>query len=103
MKGYDASNAASDVARNDFRALWHPFTQIEEWTTDEPLVVQSSEGNELSNHNKNVSWVTITRDELPKGRKVHKLIWVYKVKRDGTAKSRLCVQGTTLEAGVDFE
>ena len=28
---------------------------------------------------------------------------IYKVKRDGTAKSRLCVQGTTLEAGVDYQ
>ena len=32
-----------------------------------------------------------------------RLIWVYKVKRDGTAKARLCVQGTTLEAGVDYD
>ena len=34
---------------------------------------------------------------------MHKLIWVYKSKRDGTAKARLCVQGTTLEAGVDYD
>ena len=31
------------------------------------------------------------------------MIWVYKVKRDGTAKARLCVQGSSLEAGVDFQ
>jgi ribosomal protein L18E len=62
-----------------------------------------SEAKELANHKNNESWLTITRDELPPGRRVHKLIWVYKVKRDGTAKSRLCVQGTTLEAGVDFQ
>ena len=47
MMGYDENDAASDVARNDFRAVWHPFTQIQEWAADEPLVVQSSEGNEL--------------------------------------------------------
>ena len=62
-----------------------------------------SEGKELDNHKRNESWDTITVDELPKGRRVHKLIWVYKVKRDGTAKSRLCVQGTTLEAGIDYQ
>ena len=62
-----------------------------------------SEGKELNNHKVNGSWETITRDELPAGRRVHKLIWVYKVKRDGTAKSRLCVQGTTLEAGDDYQ
>jgi len=62
-----------------------------------------SEGKELDNHKRNESWETITVDELPPGRRVHKLIWVYKVKRDGTAKSRLCVQGSTLEAGVDYQ
>ena len=30
-------------------------------------------------------------------------MWVFKVKRDGTAKARLCVQGCTLEEGIDFD
>ena len=67
-----------------------------------PIWIES-EGKELSNQRKNGSWETITRDELPPGRRLHKLIWVYKVKRDGTCKSRLCVQGTTLEEGIDYE
>jgi hypothetical protein len=62
-----------------------------------------AESKELGNHTNNESWVTITRDELPRGRRVHKMIWVYKVKRDGTAKARLCVQGSSLESGVDFQ
>ena len=62
-----------------------------------------SERTELDNHARNESWETITLDQVPRGRRLHKLIWVYKVKRDGTAKSRLCVQGTTLEAGVDYQ
>ena len=62
-----------------------------------------AELKELGSHAKNESWVTITRDQLPRGRRVHKMIWVYKVKRDGTAKARLCVQGSSLEAGVDFQ
>jgi hypothetical protein len=62
-----------------------------------------SEHKELGNHTKNESWVTIPRSKLPRGRRVHKLIWVYKTKRDGTAKARLCVQGTTLQEGVDYQ
>ena len=32
-----------------------------------------------------------------------KLTWVYKTKRDGRKKSRLCVQGCTQVAGVDYD
>jgi hypothetical protein len=78
-----------------------PATHAEAMQRGEVWV--KSEAKELNNHKVNGSWETITRDELPSGRRVHKLIWVYKVKRDGTAKSRLCVQGTTLEAGVDYQ
>ena len=31
------------------------------------------------------------------------MVWVFKLKRDGTAKSRLCVQGCNLEKGVDYD
>ena len=62
-----------------------------------------AEANEIGNHKKNASWTTITRDQLPEGRRVHKLIWVYKVKRDGRKKSRLCVQGCTQIHGVDYD
>ena len=58
---------------------------------------------ELDNHMNNGSWATITRSEVPKGRRLHKMVWVFKLKRDGTAKSRLCVQGCTLEKGVDYD
>ena len=37
------------------------------------------------------------------GRRIHKLTWVYKVKRDGTIKVRLCVQGCTLQSGVNYD
>ena len=77
-----------------------PATHAEAMRRGEVWV--KSESNELDNHKRNESWETITRDQLPAGRRVHKLIWVYKVKRDGTAKSRLCVQGSSLEAGVDY-
>ena len=62
-----------------------------------------AERKELENHRSNSSWTTISASEVPAGRRVHKLIWVYKLKRDGTAKARLCVQGNTLESGIDYD
>ena len=41
-----------------------------------------SEGKELDNHRRNESWKTIRRSKVPPGRRIHKLIWVYKLKRD---------------------
>ena len=45
----------------------------------------------------------IDKSALPRGRRVHKFVCVFKEKRDGTAKARLCVQGCTLEEGVDYD
>ena len=50
-----------------------------------------AERKELENHKSNSSWTTISASEVPAGRRIHKLIWVYKLKPDGTAKARLCV------------
>ena len=36
-----------DVADLDRRFLWHPFTQMRDWLTGEPLVIESAEGNHL--------------------------------------------------------
>ena len=63
----------------------------------------SSEQTELGNHKRNRSWTLIRRSEVPRGRRIHKMVWVYKLKRDGTAKARLCVQGSSLEAGIDYD
>jgi hypothetical protein len=62
-----------------------------------------AEAKELGNHVRNASWTSIPRSEVPSDRRIHKLIWVYKLKRDGSAKARLCVQGNTLQSGVDFD
>ena len=62
-----------------------------------------AEAKELGNHARNASWTSIPRSEVPSDRRIHKLIWVYKLKRDGSAKARLCVQGNTLQSGVDFD
>ena len=58
---------------------------------------------EFKNHNNNESWDMINRSDVPVGRRIHKFVWVFKEKRDGTAKARLCVQGCTLEEGIDYD
>ena len=65
------------------------------WTT--------AELKEINNHIKNGSWEQIKASEVPTGRNTHKLVWVFKVKRDGTCKARLCVQGCTMVAGIDYD
>jgi len=62
-----------------------------------------SERAELDNHQKNGSFEWIDRSAVPRGRRLVKLVWVYKRKRDGRLKSRLCVQGCTMQPGVDYD
>jgi hypothetical protein len=78
-----------------------PSTHVEAMKLGEVWV--KAEGVEFDNHARNESWTLVSRADVPKGRRIHKLIWVYKVKRDGSAKARLCVQGTTLQMGIDFD
>ena len=63
----------------------------------------ASMDKEMENHRTNQSWEWIPADEVPTGRRLIKLIWVFKVKRDGKLKSRLCVQGCNQVAGVDYD
>jgi len=35
------------LAAADHRFLWHPFTQMQEWLGEEPLIIERGEGNEL--------------------------------------------------------
>ena len=58
---------------------------------------------EMENHASNESWEWVKASELPRGRHLIKLVWVYKVKRSGKLKSRLCVQGCAQTAGKDFD
>ena len=63
----------------------------------------SAELKEMDYHASNGSWNAILREDVPRGRNLHKLVWVYKRKRDGTCKARLCVQGCTLRSGIDYD
>ena len=47
-----------------------------------------------------LEWVKLS--EVPKGRRLIKLVWVFKTKRSGKLKSRLCVQGCAQSAGIDY-
>ena len=58
---------------------------------------------ELDNHESNGSWERVHPSTVPRGRRLVKLVWVYKRKRDGKLKSRLCVQGCTQVPGVDYD
>ena len=69
----------------------------------DPVGWLNSELAEILNHEKNGSWAYIDRSALPRGRRIVKLTWAYKVKRDGRQKSRLCVQGCTQVAGIDYD
>ena len=57
---------------------------------------------EIENHASNGSWEWVPLTELPHGRHLIKLVWVYKTKRNGALKSRLCVQGCAQTANVDY-
>ena len=63
---------------------------------------QAAERDEIENHLKNGSWEEIHRSKVPKGRRIVRFTWAYKVKRTGKLKARLCVQGCTQIAGADY-
>ena len=79
-----------------------PKSQVQAYQNDRPGWRQS-EKKEIGNHESNGSWKYLDRSKLPVGRRLVKLVWVYKVKRDGTLKARLCVQGCRQVAGVDYD
>ena len=69
---------------------------------DNPKEWTGAECKEIKNHENNQSWSYIPRSEVPMGRRLVRLIWVYKRKRDGSYKARLCVQGCSQAAGIDY-
>eukprot|EP00965_Chrysotila_dentata_P059289 1968116-Pleurochrysis_carterae.AAC.1 len=62
-----------------------------------------AERAKIANHANNGSWTLIDRSHVPAGRAIVRLIWVYKRKRSGALKARLCVQGCAQVRGVDFD
>ena len=63
----------------------------------------SAELKEMGNHKGNGTWRHVTKQEIPGDRRIHRLLWVYKLKRDGSAKARLCVDGSSMRGnGIDY-
>eukprot|EP00965_Chrysotila_dentata_P105837 3495951-Pleurochrysis_carterae.AAC.1 len=59
----------------------------------------------IDDHRNNSSWTMIDRSQVPTGRSIVRLIWVYyyKRKRSGASKALLCVQGCAKVQGVDYD
>ena len=73
---------------------------------DDPIGWAEAEATELKNHEVNGSFTVIDRRDFERdapGRRLVKLVWVYKRKRSGRMKARLCVQGCSQQPGVDFD
>ena len=39
-----SSRTAADLTAADRSVLWHPFTQQQGWTDEEPLIIERAEG-----------------------------------------------------------
>ncbi len=40
-------SSSTAVGELDHRHLWHPFTQQQDWCSEEPLVIERAEGTDL--------------------------------------------------------
>ena len=49
----------------------------------------AAERKEIANHLKNSTITPILRSQVPRGRKLVRMTWVYQMKRDGTQKTCL--------------
>jgi len=79
-----------------------PKSRAQALSFDHPGWTKSMD-KEIKNHETNGSWEWIPIHLVPTDRRLIKLIWVFKVKRDGSLKSRLCVQGCNQVEGIDYD
>ena len=90
---------SSDVARVD------PKNHDEAMVDDSEGWLEA-ESTELKNHEANGSFTLLDRNEFERvapTRRLVKLVWVFKRKRNGKKKARLCVQGCSQQPGVDYD
>ena len=87
----------ADVSR-EASAHRHEPSTFEEAMKD-PAWLESMR-QEMKSLLDNKTWILV---DLPKGRKIVKNKWVYKIKSDGRLKSRLVAKGFTQVFGVDFD
>eukprot|EP00965_Chrysotila_dentata_P258452 6213222-Pleurochrysis_carterae.AAC.4 len=94
-------NRGSGCAYSVSPATADPKTRKQALTLDRAGST-AAERAEIANHQQNGSWEVIDRSDVPADRNLVRLIWVYKTKRSGSLKARLCVQGCAQVAGVDY-
>jgi hypothetical protein len=89
--------SASSESANQSSTSSEPRNFLE--AVQDPLWIKSMQ-QEMKSLLDNKTWILV---DLPKGRKLVRNKWVYKVKSDGRLKSRLVAKGFTQVPGVDFE
>ena len=107
MTAYEGFQACGNafVMQSDAEPRQDPKNH-EEAMADDSSGWLKAETAELENHRNNGSFELMDRTVFEKeapNRRLVKLVWVYKRKRDGRMKARLCVQGCTQQPGVDFD
>ena len=107
MTAYEGLHACGNafIMQTDAEVRQDPKNHDEAMADDASGWLEA-EAAELDNHKNNGSFELIDRtlfeQEAP-NRRLVKLVWVYKRKRNGRMKARLCVQGCTQQPGVDFD
>ena len=95
LQSPNPSSARSIDPKNHFEAM-----------RDDAAGWSEAELEELKNHQDNGSFTLMDRSDFEReapGRRLVKLVWVYKRKRSGRMKARLCVQGCSQQPGVDYD
>ena len=104
----DVNNQALAVRTEDLLTdITTPNNYREAKNSKHYLRWQDSMNKEIEDLNKHGTWTVMERDDVPKGRKITKSRWVYKVKlnRDGSIerfKSRFVVCGYSQVKGADY-
>eukprot|EP00965_Chrysotila_dentata_P153584 5076206-Pleurochrysis_carterae.AAC.1 len=84
-------DAASDGVRGHGCALAVSSLSVDPRTRKQAMSQDATgwaapERAEIANHQSNGSWTLMDRSQLPAGRSLVRLIWVYKRKRSGTLR-----------------
>ena len=99
---YVIDNAAAVLATFDVRT---PSGHAQAMKLDEANWT-AAERKELASHKRNGSWELADRTDrtcIPADANIVNFLWVYKHKRDGTYKARLCIDGSGQRHGVDYD
>ena len=100
-----ATDDKTDKSKIDFSNFVEPKKFDGAWNHPDPYQQRkwreaiTKEFNDMSKRN---VWKVILRKDMPSGRRCVKCVWVFKIKRDGRFRARLCACGYSQIPGVDF-